>query len=280
MAEHVTLVLGISAEFDEPSLLKHMTKASQKKPTNEYEKRVWSINGLTVKQYEKKLVVQGTLNSYTKSLLRTIGEVKGLTLDEKNAKIMAQIYPTRHNAMLCPECKDTFFSISGKMEGLDIVFHGECGHRCDLKPPMFMLTSRILPDMDMLISKSMSRLVELGYFNDFEIVVPDFILDVVDRFKGSGKKSALSIELDELRVLEKSGKIKMNSLTGFPVKVDSSTLQEEDKVILGLAHLTNSVLVTSDKVLRDRAVMQERPTVYVSPDDFGKIKMIQQVRKP
>ena len=90
----------------------------------------------------------------------------------------------------------------------------------------------------------------------------------------------MSVELNNLRDLEKKGKIKINNLSTLPIKIDSSNLGEEDRVILELVQLTNSILVTSDKILKDRAIMQERPTVYISPDTFGKIKMIHEVRNP
>jgi len=61
MPENVTLVFGISAEFDEPSLLKYMEKAQKKKTASEHERHVWAINGLTVKQYEKKLSLRAVL---------------------------------------------------------------------------------------------------------------------------------------------------------------------------------------------------------------------------
>ncbi len=280
MPEHVTLVFEISWGFKEPQLLKHMEVAVGKKPTNEYEKRVWSIDGLTIKLYEKKLVVQGGLNYHTKEFLRGLREISGLSLDGKNAMTWLQIFPSRQNAILCSECKETSLTIQGGMEGLDIVFKGECGHKNNLRPPMFMLTNRILPDINILISKSLSRLVELGYFDEFEIVVPEFILDLVDQFKGPSRKEAVSEELSSLRELEKAGKVKLNNLTGIPLSIDASTLKDEDKVILELAQLTNSVLLTSDKLLKERAVLQDRPTVYVSPDDYGKLKVIEKVRIP
>jgi predicted PilT family ATPase len=103
---------------------------------------------------------------------------------------------------------------------------------------------------------------------------------VVDQFKGSGNKDAVSSELDMLRALEKMGKIRLNNLAVLPVKIDPSLFKEEDKMILELAQLTNSILLTSDQILKDRSVMQERPTVYIPPEVFGKIKMIQEVRNP
>ena len=280
MSEHVTLVFDISWGFQEPHLLKHMDIANQKKPSSIYEKKAWSINGLTIKLYEKKLVVQGGLNANTKEFLRGLKDVPGLTLDGKNAAEWLQIFPSRHNAVLCPECKETSLTITGEMEGLDIVFKGECGHKNKLRPPMFMLTNRILPDINILISKTLSRLIDLGYFDRFEVVFPEFILDVIDQFKGPSRKDAVSDELTSLRASEKDGKIALNTLTGLPLTIDASILKDEDKVILELAQLTNSVLLTSDKVLKQRAALQERPTIYVSPDDYGKIKVIERVRTP
>ncbi len=280
MSEALTIVFEITGEFDESTLLQLMSKAKVKEPKGEYEKQIWSIDGLTVKQYEKKLVVQGSLNDYTKGLLRGLKEIKGLALDEKNAAVLGRVFPSKHNAILCLDCKSTSLAIEGGIEGLDIAFTGECGHKTALKPPLYMINSRILPDISILISKSLSRLIELGYFNGFEVMVPEFILDVVDQFKGSGNKHAVTSELDSLRALEKLGKIRLNNLSSLPMKIDPSLFKEEDKMILELAHLTNSILLTSDQILKDRSVMQERPTVYVPPDVFGKLKMIQEVRNP
>ena len=280
MPDHVTLVFELSWEFQEDLLLKQMALATEKKPISEYEKRVWTIDGLTIKLYQKKLVVQGGLNYDTKEYLRNLRSVPGLTLDGKNAAMWHQIFPSRHNAILCRECMETSLLIHGEMEGLDIVFKGECGHKNNLRPPMFVLTNRVLPDINMLISKTLSRLVELGYFDGFEVVFPEFILDVIDEFKGPSRKEAVSQELASLSNLDKMGRIKLNTLAGLPMTIEASILKDEDKVILELAQLTNSVLLTSDKVLKDRAVLQERPAIYVSPEDFGKIKVIERVRTP
>jgi len=280
MSENITIVFELSAEFNDQALSEYMSKAKEGKPTGKYEKRIWTINGLTIKQYDQKLVVQGTLNDFTRGFLRSLRTVKGLALDRKNALQFASIFPWKQNVMLCPECGGTFLCVQGEIEGLDMVFRRECGHKNGLAPPVMMLSNRILPDINVLVSKCLSRLVELGYFNGFEVVFPEFILDVVDQFKGSGKKNSVSEELDILRTLERGGKIKINNLSTLPIKVDLGNLGDEDKVILGLAQLTNSVLVTSDKNMRDRALIQERPTVYISASDFGRLKMIREVRGP
>jgi len=274
----VTLTFGISSQFDEQTLLKYMTNTQSRRPRTEYEKHRWSINGLTIVQYEKKLVAQGILNDLTKSFLKGLAEVKGLTLDEKNMETLLRIFPTKHNAVLCTECRGTCLLIEGRIEGLDIVFKGECGHKNDLRPPIFVLNNRVLPDINILIARTMSRLIDLGCFDGFKVVVPDFILDVVDKFKGSHNKDAVSDELAKLRQLQDNGKITIDSLSSLPVKIAWSDT-DEDKVILGLASLTNSLLLTSDPILKERAMMQERPTVYLPADTFGNIKMIHETRK-
>jgi len=68
MSENVTLVFDVSWGFQEPQLLKHMEIAIQRKTSNTYEKKAWSIDGLTIKLFEKKLVVQGGLNHNTKGI--------------------------------------------------------------------------------------------------------------------------------------------------------------------------------------------------------------------
>src|SRR5437899_9113254 len=91
MPEHVTLVFEISWGFQELRLLKHMAIAIDKKTTSSYEKKVWSINGLTIKLYEKKLVVQGGLNYNTKEFLRGLKDIPGLALYGKNVATWLQI---------------------------------------------------------------------------------------------------------------------------------------------------------------------------------------------
>lgn len=104
------------------------------------------------------------------------------------------------------------------------------------------------------------------------------LLDIVDRFKGSSQKSAISEELDNLRKIAEKGSITINTFHNMPFAYQTKTPEDEDKVILDFAHFTNSFLMTSDKVLKERAVMEGRPTIFVNPDDFGKLKMIEEVR--
>jgi rRNA-processing protein FCF1 len=54
----------------------------------------------------------------------------------------------------------------------------------------------------------------------------------------------------------------------------------EDDVILEIAKLTNSILFTQDLTMKDKAMIKKRPTIFLHPEEAGKIKTIAQVRSP
>jgi rRNA-processing protein FCF1 len=280
MPGSVDLVFGLTAEFEQDFLAKHVTtyKGTRRRTTNEYQKSFWSINGLSVILYEKKLIVQGQLNNFTKAFLKDLPRIQGLTLDAKNAEKFWSIFPTRQNSVVCSKCGKDSLAIQGQVEGLDIGFRMECGHSCDLAAPFLTLNNRVLPDINMILAKSVSRLINLGRLKGVEIVFPEFILDIVDSFKGSGSKNAISEELGNLRKIAEKGSITINTFSNMPMAYRTATPDDEDKVILEFAHFTNSFLMTSDKVFKERAIMEGRPTIFISPEDFGKLKMIEEVR--
>jgi len=280
MPDAVNIVFMITSGFDEAFLAKHIESfdGKSRKPTNEYQRSFWSINGLSVIFYEGKLVIQGQLNEFTKAFLRGLRNIKGLTLDSKNAQKFMALFPVRQNSVVCSQCGKDSLTIQGQIEGLDMSFKMECGHTCNLEAPFLTLNNRVLPDINMILAKSVSRLINLGLLKGVEIVFPEFILDIVDRFKGSGAKNAISEELDNLRKIAEKRSISINTFSNMPVAYRTATPEDEDKVILDFAHFTNSFLMTSDKVFKERAVMEGRPTIYVNPEDFGKLKMIEEVR--
>ena len=101
------------------------------------------------------------------------------------------------------------------------------------------------------------------------------------QFKVSGSKDAVSKELANLRSQELKGDIKILGLKNDLVNFDKMNLpRDEDKIILAIAQLTNSVLMTADQVLKDRALLEERPTIFIPARVFGKIKVIEEVRNP
>ncbi len=283
MPQQITIVWKVSSRFQEQDLVTVLRefKAEREPSKSEYELGVWKVNGLTVKYYEKKLVVQGNLDDYNKNMLPEIEKIDGLTLDAKNAAKLRRIFPSKQNAIICDECKSSSLLIEGTEEGLDIVFRKECGHVDRLATPLIMINSRILPDINILISNSLSRLIGLGYFKGFEIVIPEFIFDVVDQFKGKGSKDAVSKELANLRSRELKDNIKIIGLKNELFDLDKENLtRDENKIILAIAQLTNAVLITADQVLKDRAIIAQRPTIFIPARVFGKIKVIEELRNP
>lgn len=199
-----------------------------------------------------------------------------LTLDSSNAEKLRKIFPARQNSIVCSICQRDTLLIQGSIGGLDISFRMECEHKHDLTAPFLTLNNRVLPDINMIVSKSVSRLANLGFLTGAEIVFPEVILDVIDEFKRTGKKKAISSELNNLRRIAEKGSIKINTFSNLPISIKEHA--EEDKIILDFAQFTNSVLLTSDEVFKVRALMSGRPTIFISPDDFGKLKMIEDVR--
>jgi hypothetical protein len=281
MSSSVAVTFIITADFS-PDVLKgtlERFKATSKTPTNKYQVAFWSVNDLSIMQYEKTVVVQGSLNKFTKDVLWTIANMKGLTTDSKNDEKLRTIFPSQQNAVICGKCREDSLEIVGKIVGLDVEFSMECGHNINLIAPFVTLNNRILPDINMLVSKSISRLIGMGHLKGVEIVFPEFILETVDQIKGTGIKIPVTEELDELRKLAKDGIISINTFPNLPLTYTIKSKDDEDKVILDFAHFTNSILMTGDKILKERSLMECRPTIFIAPEDFGKIKTIDEVRK-
>jgi rRNA-processing protein FCF1 len=280
MPDSINIAFDVSSSIDKDSLAKHVENFNGKKRnlTNEYQKYFWSINGLSVILYEKKLVVQGQLSEITKPFVKGLRDVKGLSLDSPNRQKLMSVFPSRQNSIVCSQCGKTSLVIQGQIEGLDIIFSLECGHRCHLEAPFQTLNNRVLPDINMILSKSVSRLINLGMLKGVEIIFPEVILDIVDKFKGTGSKDAISEELESLRKIAEKGGFSINTFSNIPMTYRTASPEEEDKGILDFAQFTNSILMTADNVFKERALMQGRPTIYVNPKDFGKLKMIEEVR--
>lgn len=280
MPDSINIVYEVSSSIDKDSLARHVESFNGKtrKLTNEHQKSFWSINGLSIILYEKKLVVQGQLSECTKPFIKGLQNIKGLTLDLFNRQKIMSLFPSRQNSIVCSQCGRTSLVIQGQIEGLDILFNLECGHHCNLEAPFQTLNNRVLPDINMILSKSVSRLINLGMLKGVEIVFPEVILDIVDKFKGTGSKDAISEELESLRKIAENRTFSINTFSNIPMTYRTASPEEEDKVILDFAQFTNSILMTADNVFKERALMQGRPTIYVNPKDFGKLKMIEEVR--
>ena len=284
MPEQIVIVWdfasGFNIELIRAVLEKY--KALSRTPTNQFVLQSWKIDGLTVNVFEKKLVVQGALDEHGKILIQEIAAIEGLRLNSKNQERLAQIFPRKQNAIVCSQCSTSSLLIQSHIEGLEVVFKKECGHSDKINIPFLTLNNRVLPDLNILIAKASSRFIALGYFHGFEVVIPQFVMRVVDKFGGKAQKKAISGELETLRKLADDNKISiLNYIDGFQIPSSRTQFEnEEDDKILEIAHLTNSVMVTCDENFKDKALLANRPTIYIHSDMLNQIKVIEGVRTP
>jgi len=279
----INLVWGIPPELVDDDVIKILKKynGKQEKTTSIHERFVWKVAGVTVKRFGEKLVVQGTENNESLNLVWELSKVEKLRLDRKNAEKFVKLFPAEQNAILCTECNRLSLLIEGEIKGLDIIFRKECGHKTDVRPPFFMCARRIMPDVNTLVSNNLSKYIELGFFNNFEVVLPNFVIHIVDLL-GRKEKGGASREIHNLRQLEKAKKIFIFRYNdGFEMPSTREEFQKvEDDIILRIANLTNSILLTGDRNLKDKAVLEKRPTIYVHPKISRKVKIIKQTRVP
>ena len=134
---------------------------------------------------------------------------------------------------------------------------------------------------------SMHSLVDLspkdlgiGLFTGFEIVIPSFVMTVIDTL-GKREKEMATRELDELRKLADAGKISIFVCKdGEQIPTPAEFDLKEDQIILNIAKLTNSILFTTDNVMKERAMLQKRPTIYMHPQYAKHLKMVTELRNP
>jgi hypothetical protein len=227
------------------------------------------------------LVVQGR---YTTSGVNIVSEIKGingLSLDRKNRARLTELTPITQNALECDNCGDHGYLIESKTEGLDIIFHNECGHDNNVKSPFLMCVNRILPDINMLKSRNLSRLIELGYFENCEILIPQYMMDCLDEYL-SGSKHTISGELAQLRELQGKDLIDIynfNDNMEIP-KSREEFNRTEDNTLIEISIMTNSIFLTSDINCKDKALLKNRPTIFLDHDTTKSIKILHETRLP
>jgi predicted PilT family ATPase len=123
---------------------------------------------------------------------------------------------------------------------------------------------RILPDICVLISHTLSRLIELNILEGFEIIIPDSIENIVQILCESRLQAGFYNEIDKLKELETERKIDIVhcSYEMPEIKTKKELVKIEDDLILEIAIITNSILFTSDKGLRNKASSVKQPVIY------------------
>lgn len=110
-------------------------------------------------------------------------------------------------------------------------------------------------------------MVELGFLEDFEILIPDFIEEIVLVLCEGKLKSGFYNEIERLKELEEERKIDI-LYCSYGVDLPENRKQliiTEDDIILEVAVATDSILFTADKGLKDKAVSIKQPVMYIPP---------------
>ena len=126
---------------------------------------------------------------------------------------------------------------------------------------------RILPDICVLISHTLSRVVELGFLENFEILIPDFVEEIVLILCDGKLKAGFYNEIEKLKELEAKRKIDILYCSyGVDLPENKKKLIDtEDDLILEAAVATESILFTADKGLKDKAISIKQPVMYIPP---------------
>ena len=126
---------------------------------------------------------------------------------------------------------------------------------------------RILPDICILISHTLSRVVELGFLDGFEILLPDFVETIVEVLCEGKLKAGFYNEIKKLKKLTAERKIDILYCSyGVDLPENKKKLIDtEDDLILEVAVVTNSILFTADKGLKDKAISIKQPVIYIPP---------------
>jgi rRNA-processing protein FCF1 len=117
-------------------------------------------------------------------------------------------------------------------------------------------------------------MIELGFLDGFEILIPGFIGEIVSILCEGKLKAGFRNEIEKLKELESERKIDILYCSyGVDLPENKNKLiATEDDIILEVAVVTNSILFTSDKGLKDKAISIKQPVIYIQPKFQKSIK--------
>jgi len=147
-----------------------------------------------------------------------------------------------------------------------------------MNTPIMVLNNRILPDLNILISNSLSRLIEMGLFEGYEVVIPKFAMKVAETLGGS-KKTGIHNEITKLKDLETENKIKvMHYGDDNDTYSIEKMLNQEDEILAKISDETNSILITSDRLFQSTRQLENRPVILMPASIHEHIKTIHEAR--
>lgn len=254
-------------------------KAQRKESSDRYVLGAWNLDGVNIIRYEKKIVIQGHDTEHNSAIIKELVAFDGINLDHKNMDILSSILPKQQNAIICKDCHSPSLTIEVEVEELKIKFKKECNHTDDMNAPLFMMNFRLLPDINILVSRSLSKLIELNHFTGYEIVVPRLVMNVVDTLD-AGKKAGVVEEINALKSLESQGKIKVIDYDDKYNESDvKNYLSQEDNYLSDISDITNSILITGDNILKSKVQLKNRPVIFIHPKYQSPIKTMYETRK-
>ena len=146
--------------------------------------------------------------------------------------------------------------------------------------PILIARNRILPDLNILISRTLSRLIQIGYFNGFEIIIPDYFDKFIDQCFGRGKRrTSFLSERENLSKLAKQGMIRIQTYSygGSSIENCNEEGKIEDDKIFDFATKTHSILITADRTLKDKSVEHNLECIYFTSDLNNSAKLQSQL---
>jgi len=274
----ITITLEIDSDFDDSEVIAILDKFGLvlMEPKTTYQEWVRRGENLTVTRFSKKILIQGKETDTNVHILNELSTISSLNFGENERDDM-KLFEFSHNALHCMECKHpSVMLINGLIEGSNFIFRQECGHESRMKPPFLVYTSRILPDISVLVAGYISKCIKFGYFENFEILIPDFIVQSSDIFIGPAQKKGVSREINNLRELKNQNKIDITLYEdGYKIPKSQEEFESiEDNIILEIAKVTNSVLFTGDENLKIKSTLNNRPTIFIHPKHSNTIKSI------
>ena len=172
--ENITLVWGKGSTFNSIHLDEILKKfgAIEITASSKWEKRVWKVNGLTVKEYDKRILVQGKIDTRSYYIIQEINKLDELSLDVRNNSIYSGIltkflmlsrYEPRNFKSILGEYKklvdaygeepeyQKFFTSNPQLLSLDIEY----------SYPKFELGADLRPDFLLILFNKTHILVEI-----------------------------------------------------------------------------------------------------------------------
>ena len=218
-------------------------------------------------------------NEYLIDVVHRLNNQKSLSLKEKSKSLFKNFLP-KIGLIMCNDCNNSNTYI-------ELIFEEENPHfkfnSCSCKPtineyPLNVLCNKILPDFCVIFSDTLLRLFKLGFFKGYTIIIPNFIFDVCDKnLIGKARRNKLDEFVTKCSELHNSGffnlkTFKENKIIKFEEIKPSNFNEIEDSIMLELSKLTSSFLITTDKILHNRLLIEKLPHFYIPGIIESKLK--------